>query len=195
MGPRGTLSPLFGAVIGRVGARIWEPQSIPGGEHAVSAALKLEGASWLHITPPPPWAAVLESFPAVATCGSCVSRVGPRATPAPAAGALLTCQDRSFTRLVRPEQARGGTLPQLPGYTELGYLQKGGIDCWACGHGGVGAPLCEPLPCSPSRGKSGCLSVGSLVLFWGLLPWAGPRATVPSTPGEGVRDSLARGIS
>lgn len=51
--PGGHSARLFCAVIGRVGARIWEPQSIPGGEHAVSAALKLEGASWLHITPPP----------------------------------------------------------------------------------------------------------------------------------------------
>ena len=72
----------------------------------------------------------------------------------------------------------GGTLPQLPGYTELGYLQKGGVDCWACGHGGVGAPLCEPLPCSPSRGKSGCLSwLPGAVL--GAPSLGGPQSNCP----------------
>lgn len=143
---------------------------------------------------PPPWAAVLESFPAVATCGSCVSRVGPRATPAPAAGALLTCQDRSFTRLVRPEQARGGPSPSSPDILNWAICKKGASTAGPAGTVVWERPSVSPCPARHPEGRVAA-SLGSLVLFWGLLPWAGPRATVPSTPGEGVRDSLARGIS
>lgn len=93
------------AITGRVGERMWEQLSVlKGGGHSAHAALKLEGR-------PGPRTAVLVSFPAVATCGSHVSwglSQGLRATPAPAAGAPLTCQDRNSTSLVCPERAWDG---------------------------------------------------------------------------------------
>lgn len=93
------------AITGRVGERMWEQLSVlKGGGHSAHAALKLEGC-------PGPRTAVLVSFPAVATCGSRVSwglSQGPRATPVPAAGAPVTCQDRNSTSFVCPERAWDG---------------------------------------------------------------------------------------
>lgn len=95
------------ATTGRVGERTWEQLSaLEGGRRSAHAALT-EG----RLAAERPLAAVLVSFPAVATSGFCVSwglNQGPRATPASAAGAPFTRQDRNSTPFMCPERAWGG---------------------------------------------------------------------------------------